>query len=447
MKMNTMQIQEQAPQIQKPKTKHRRFLWLRISVFIAGLLLITAGIIFNVVNAVGGVIAFAALALFASLVQYAFPLPSGTPDTPEIPQPIHVSVTVQQPTASPTAPSSVTTGTDQEFKKIPIYIQQAITGLNSLKAAEREEAIQSLAKSDHPAAHEAMIEALEHPLKEIRIQMGLLLAGFQEPKAIPILIDTLHSKDIGIRSNAVTALTKVGLPTVPDLRNVLYDSDRNARLAAIQALGEIGDISATPDLLKMLQDIDEDVRVNTVEAFGKIKDNAALQALFEVLRDTKNNVRLHNAVISALMSIGNADAVPELSKCLLNDEDKYTRFNAAVALREIRNVAALPALKEALHDTAFEVRQIAANALGKIGDTSVIPALQEALRDSDSGVRECVVNALGEIGNTSALPTLIEALQDKDIVVIDRTLGALKRIGTNEALAAIQDWQNSKNID
>jgi len=302
------------------------------------------------------------------------------------------------------------------LQKIPTFIQQAIMGLNSLKAAEREEAIQSLAKTDHPAAHEAMIEALEHPLKELRIQMGLLLAEFQEPKAVPILIDTLHNKDNDIRTNAITALTKLGLPAVTGLHNVLYDSDRTVRLAAAQALGEIGDITAIPDLLKMLRDIDEDVRVNAVEAIGKIKDNTPLQALFEILRDAKSSTRLRRAVIIALISIGNADAVPELSKCLLNDEYANIRYIAAVALGEIRNVVALPALQETLHDSDHEVRLAAASALGKIGDSSAIPAL-------------------------------IETLQDTDIAVVDRTLGALRRIGTSEALAAIQDWQNSKNID
>jgi HEAT repeat protein len=332
-------------------------------------------------------------------------------------------------------------------RPIPIYIQQAITGLNSLKATDREEAIQSLAESDHLAAREALIEGLEHPRKEMRIQIGLLLAEYKEPKAIPILIDTLHNQGDDIRNKAIAALVKVGFPAVLDLCKVLNDNDRKARLAAVKALGEIGDITTAQDLLKMLHDMDEDVQVNAVEAIGKIKDNAALQTLSDLLGDTKSGTNLRNAVIFALGSIGDTNAIPEIGKCLLNDENEFIRMIAAVALGNFKNVAALSVLQEALQDTAYEVRLAAANGLGKIRDVSAIPALQEALHDSHHQVRENIAFALGEIGGPSAVPVLIEALQDTDIAVIDTTLGALRRIGTSEALKAIQDWRNLKRIE
>lgn len=333
------------------------------------------------------------------------------------------------------------------LQKIPSYVQQAITGLNSLKATEREEAIQSLAKTDHPAGHEALIEGLEHPLKEIRIQIGLLLAEYKEPKAIPILIDALNSNDNDTCKNAITALTKVGLLAVPDLCRALNDDDRRVRHAAAEVLGEIGDTTAVSDLLKALNDISEDVRVSVAEALGKLKANIASQSLLEVLKNTNNSFLFRGTAIMALANIGDANAASDISECLLNDNDENIRPFAAFALGEIRNTTALPALIAALDDPHFTVRQAAAYALGKIKDTSAIPALQKALHDSNSRVRENIVYALGEIGGTSAIPALIKALQDTDIVITDRTLGALKRIGTSEALAAIQDWRNSKNIE
>lgn len=298
-------------------------------------------------------------------------------------------------------------------KSIPIYIQQAITGLSSLKAIEREEAIENLVQADHPAAREAMVEALEHPLKEIRIQMGLLLAKFQEPKVVPILIDALHSDDNDTRKNAITALTKVGLLAVPDLCRALNDDEKKVRHAAAEALGEIGDTTAVPNLLKTLHDIDEDVRVNAAEALGKLKDHIASPSLLEVLKNTNNGFLFRAKAIIALLNIGNPDAVPSLSECLLNDNDEDIRPFAAYALGEIRNAAALPALITALNDPYGTVRQAAANALGKIRDTSAIPALARTLYDTDP-------------------------------VVVDRTLGALRLMDTFEATEAIENWQRSQ---
>lgn len=298
-------------------------------------------------------------------------------------------------------------------ENIPTYIQQAKMSLQSLKATEREEAFQSLAIADHPAAHEAMIEALEHPLKEMRIRLALALAESEEPKVVPILINALYENDNDIRKKVVTALVKVGLPSVAYLHNVLGDSNIKARCAAAEALGEIGDESAVSDLLKLLHNTDQDSRVAAVTALGKIKDSAATQSLLEILRDIKNGVYLRNITVHALGDIKDINAITDLNKCLLNDNDELIRSSAAIAL-------------------------------SKIGGNKSLGVLLEALQDSDDIVRLSTVMALGKIADPSTILALAATLNDRDLVVVDRTLGALRHIGTPEALAAIENWQDAQ---
>ncbi len=100
--MNTTQVQQHEPPGYKRNTKRRRTIWLRISVFVAGVLVIAGLTVFNILNATNGVIAFTAFSAFMALVSYASPLPSDPPTEPALPQPIQVAVTVQS-SATPTA--------------------------------------------------------------------------------------------------------------------------------------------------------------------------------------------------------------------------------------------------------------------------------------------------------------------------------------------------------
>jgi hypothetical protein len=122
-----MSAQPSEVQGQESKRKRRRIPWLRLGVFLAGLLLIAAAVIFNLINAVDGVIAFAALTLLMALIQYAFPLASDAPP---------IAVTIQQPAVSPALAASQSAGPAQEMKQstwtIPYRRNALFTGREDL---------------------------------------------------------------------------------------------------------------------------------------------------------------------------------------------------------------------------------------------------------------------------------------------------------------------------
>ncbi|HLL79277.1 MAG TPA: hypothetical protein VKT25_07250 [Ktedonobacteraceae bacterium] len=95
--MNTTQVQQHEPPEHNKHTRRKRSLWLRIAVFIVGVLVIAGLTIFNILNTAGGVIAFTAFSALMVLVAYATPLTSDPSPEPAQPQPIQVAVTVQSP--------------------------------------------------------------------------------------------------------------------------------------------------------------------------------------------------------------------------------------------------------------------------------------------------------------------------------------------------------------
>ena len=86
--------------------------------------------------------------------------------------------------------------------------------------------------------------------------------------------------------------------------------------------------------------------------------------LIKATADPDAAVRAHAAL--ALASIKSDFATPTLSSRSLFDEDLHVRYNAALALGEIGDRAAVAPLIEALKDRESQVRKAAATSLVKL---------------------------------------------------------------------------------
>jgi hypothetical protein len=223
----------------------------------------------------------------------------------------------------------------------PPAVKSAVAALDSHNAEERRSALKSLAQMNHPAAYAALVGAVQHPLRDVRVDAGFLLAKqtqHKDPAAVPGLLDALT------------------------------DEDGRIRIAACKALGEIGHASAVPELLRIMTgSADADLRWQATGALGKIGE-AAVPGLTEALKDN----------------------------------DWKVRRSAAEALWGMREPGAVPALVEALTDRNDVVRQAAAGALSGLGELAV-PGLTEALRHRDAAVRQVAADTLNGIGTPEAL--------------------------------------------
>ena len=70
--------------------------------------------------------------------------------------------------------------------------------------------------------------------------------------------------------------------------------------------------------------------------------------------------------------------IPELVKAL--NHEKFVRWRAADALRNINSDAAIPELVNALNHEPYYVRRSAAEELGKIASPELLPDLSERLK-------------------------------------------------------------------
>jgi hypothetical protein len=232
-------------------------------------------------------------------------------------------------------------GEDQPYsvsvsRDAPPAVKTAVAALDSHNAEERRQALRSLAQMNHPAAYAALVGAVQHTSRDVRIDAAFLLAKetqHQEPAAVPGLLDALR------------------------------DENSQVRTAAVKALGEIGDSAAVPEVLAaMVKDPSGDVRWMASAALGKM-GTAAVPGLMNALRDEDWKVR--RSAAEALWGMSEPAAVPGLMEALC-DKNDVVRQAASGAL-EAMGVVAVPGLIEGLNSPNGAIAQAAANMLQKIG--------------------------------------------------------------------------------
>jgi HEAT repeat protein len=130
----------------------------------------------------------------------------------------------------------------------------------------------------------------------------------------------------------------------------------------------------------------------------------------------------------------------------LRNRDHGVQYEAAEALGELRDPAAIPALMGALTGDQYSgIRWKAAEALAKIGTPSV-PSLIGVVDNPDADIRWKAAVTLGEIGDPRAIPPLIAMLSDKDRFVRSRAVYALILIGP-PAVGSLSEALNHGNAD
>jgi len=181
-------------------------------------------------------------------------------------------------------------------------------------------------------------------------------------------LDTFKHPSPG--EQAALALASLGRNAFIPLMNQLSNSNAATRRNAAWAVGELtnmipGDRApAVPQLINLLSDSDPWVRMAAARALGEVRDRLASPTLTATLGDSDWRVR--RVAAWALNEMKEARAVPALCDLLLRDARVEVRVAAAEALGEIRSVAALLSLERALDDADAGVRAKARWAIDEI---------------------------------------------------------------------------------
>ena len=105
-------------------------------------------------------------------------------------------------------------------------------------------------------------------------------------------------------------------------------------LAAVEALGKIGDKSAIPILKKALKEGCPMLRRRSAEALGKLGDTSGINALEKFFKENKNNLDVRMDIFKALYDIGGMAVVPIFIN-MLEEKKGFFDLRASIRLEQI----------------------------------------------------------------------------------------------------------------
>lgn len=257
---------------------------------------------------------------------------------------------------------------------------------------------------------------------------------------IPILIESLATRDANLRDLIAHALVQIGPQTVSPLCQALAAAHPEVRGQAATILGEIGGKQAVPALLEAVQGEFYTVRAKAALALGQIRDAQAIPALTSALQDREPDARA--AAARALGQFADPRTFEAIGNVLLDDPQIEVRQAAAESLGNTRRPEAIPYLVDALHDSFWWYeREQAVNdlldAIVKMGN-AVVPELINDLNNSEGTVRRFAALLLARLPDQRAVEALSISLYDTHPDVCKASAEALAAIGA-PALSVLMD--------
>jgi HEAT repeat protein len=242
----------------------------------------------------------------------------------------------------------------------------------------RRDALFELRNFETAEASRIAVPALNDSSDIVRATAVRTVIYLPETEAVRLLLPLLTDESPFVRRETAYALGKVGNPAaVRTLSDILQnDKDREVRAAAAVALGEIGDVGAITTLTKTLnrkRRVEEEfIRRSAARAVGHIarrlqRDAEPVVAPESFLPEKYEQMKKpkYRRLVESFPVFQTANSV--LIKILQNPkETNDVRREAAFALGEIGDAAAIPVLRANANAADAYLAEISAEALRKV---------------------------------------------------------------------------------
>lgn len=278
----------------------------------------------------------------------------------------------------------------------PLSDRDQIRRLVPLLRHERESvrgaAAEALARA--PMTEALPLLAAEMGQDRVAPEVVRALGGIGEA-ACASLLPLLRDPSAPVRSAAASALVRCAGPELGgELRSALErEEDEDARASLVRALARAAGAGAMDVLDEALESPREETRLAAIEALGWVGDPAAIPRLEEALGGSRAE-RL--AAIRSLGELAVPEGAPVLQPCLTSDDLAVRQAAAreAVTLAEVLDSEALERLAD---DEDGWIRTCAARALGRRGESGRQRLEIMVEQDPDPDVRSAARRALGQV--------------------------------------------------
>ncbi|HEX5004550.1 MAG TPA: HEAT repeat domain-containing protein [Gemmatimonadales bacterium] len=273
-----------------------------------------------------------------------------------------------------------------------------------LVAAHRERLVQFIEQLSEPAIVGQLMQALDEGTgRPSDADIAELLRELR-PKALATLVEwTPRLTSAPVRALVESAVQQLASAHQGELLRLLRSGDPEALPGAIELAGRLKLEGAVAGLGEVMANTDATVRLAATDALIQIGTPGALVLLERAIGDDDRGVRV--AALKALSARGYKGALRRVEEVVNGKGRKDLDFNERRAFFEAYGAMAGPgglgALRDLLVRRGFfrrkqsaDVRMCAALGLGKIGTPDARAVLESVAEDGDRQVRNAVTAAL-----------------------------------------------------
>ena len=251
-----------------------------------------------------------------------------------------------------------------------------------------------------------LLQALEDtPLRAPQTELDELFAILQPTALETVLAWIARSNNTELRMLLELAATRLASANSAELIRLIGSDDEAVVMQSIRRAAALKTPAAVPALGKMLTVGEPEMRVAAVNALTDIGSPGAMQMLERAIIDEDREVRI--VAVRALGARSTRSALPRIEAAIKGKDLRESNLTEKMAFFEAYGLlagdAGISLLDSLLHSKGF---------MGK--------------RD-DSEIRACAAMALGKIGSPKAMESLNKAASEKDVIVRNAVSRAIRR--------------------
>jgi HEAT repeat protein len=322
----------------------------------------------------------------------------------------------------------------------PAYVHVILERCHDPDERVRRAAIEHLPFFEHPGVLPALVERLNDQVPAVRIAAARAFAHVEDAQAVPSLLGALQDQDVWVRYYAIRSLGHQQAAEAGDALEQLarIDVAQQVRIAALEALGQIGGARAIAGLAAFTSSDEPELARAAINALGAIDHSDALSALLKSLHAPDSARRI--AVVEALGKQHGAAAVAPLQQLVAENGDAQLARAAVSALAGMATPEAVGALIELLADRSHQDAIV--SALAQLGEHQ-IDLIGRGLAHSQMEVRRAVVAVLERMKHQYASEYIGAALDDPEAAVRLAAATALGRLGSQAARRMLETLAQS----
>ena len=270
---------------------------------------------------------------------------------------------------------------------------------------------------------EAVTRALAKELPNLpaagQVQLLSALADRGDPTALPAVVGATKAKETSVRIAALKALGQLGDVSSVTLLALTAAETRGAeQKAAQESLYRLRGPAIDEAILAEIQSAKPKVKIELIQAVGQRNIAAGVQALLKTAQDPDSKVQRES--FKVLKTVAGQKYLPALVQLLINVSSESVRREAEKTVAAVAHkIEDKDSQAEVVLATLPRVKDIRAqcsllNVLGKIEDDSALGVLRAALKDKEAKVRDAAIRALSNWPNLKPIDDLLKIAKTSD---------------------------------